>query len=416
MDNFRRLKAACYTTNICMSVVTNFSPLLFMTFRNMYGISFSLLGLLVLVNYVTQLSVDLIFSFFSHKFNIEKTVKFTPVLTAIGLVFYAVYPFVFPNSVYVGLIIGTVIFAASGGLGEVLISPVIAAIPSDNPDREMSKLHSIYAWGVVILIAIATVFLQLFGFEKWQYLALVLAVVPLVACALFAGTKVPVAPSNEKGNGAFDLIKDKRLWLCVIAIFLGGAAECTMAQWSSGYLEKSLGISKVYGDIFGVAFFALALGLGRTLYAKFGKNLEKFLLFGAIGAFVCYLVAALSPLAIFGLIACGLTGFCVSMLWPGSLIVSGEYFPKGGVFIFAMMAAGGDLGASVGPQLVGSITDAVIANPSSVSLANQLQITIESLGLKVGMLVGALFPLIAIFIYAIILKLKKKQEKTESAK
>ena len=83
-----------------MSVVTNFSPLLFMTFRNMYGISFSLLGLLVLVNYVTQLSVDLIFSFFSHKFNIEKTVKFTPVLTAIGLVFYAVYPFVFPNSVY----------------------------------------------------------------------------------------------------------------------------------------------------------------------------------------------------------------------------------------------------------------------------------------------------------------------------
>ena len=48
-----------------MSICGNISPLLFLTFRNLYDISYSLLGFLVLVNFFTQLIVDLVFSFFS---------------------------------------------------------------------------------------------------------------------------------------------------------------------------------------------------------------------------------------------------------------------------------------------------------------------------------------------------------------
>ena len=92
---YARLKLACYTTNASMSVVASLSPVLFLTFHNLYGISYSLLGTLVLINFVTQLTVDLIFSFFSHKFNIEKTVKFTPILTVLGLWVYALWPLFF---------------------------------------------------------------------------------------------------------------------------------------------------------------------------------------------------------------------------------------------------------------------------------------------------------------------------------
>ena len=74
-SDYKRLKYACYTTNVSMSVVGNISPILFLTFHNLYGISYSLLGLLVLINFITQLSIDLIFSFFSHKFNIPLAVK-----------------------------------------------------------------------------------------------------------------------------------------------------------------------------------------------------------------------------------------------------------------------------------------------------------------------------------------------------
>ena len=394
-----RLKYACYTTNISMSIVGNLSPVLFLTFRSLYGISYSLLGLLVLINFVTQLTVDLIFSFFSHKFNISKAVKLTPVLTVAGLLIYALWPFVFPQSVYIGLVIGTVIFSASGGFVEVLISPVIAALPSEDPDREMSKLHSVYAWGVVAVIIISTLFMLWAGKENWQWLALLFAIVPLVATVLFAGAEIPRMETPQKVSGVLHLLKNKGLWVCVFAIFLGGAAECTMAQWSSGYLEQALGIPKVWGDVFGVALFAAMLGMGRTLYAKIGRDIDRVLFFGAVGAAICYLTAAVSNIAVVGLFACALTGFCTSMLWPGNLIVASERFPAGGVFIYAMMAAGGDLGASVAPWLVGIITDAVIADPAALETALRLGLLPEQLGMKLGMLAGMLFPLIAIPLY-----------------
>ena len=168
MSNIKRLKAACYGTNISMSVVATLSPLLFLTFRTLYGISYSLLGALVLINFFTQLIIDLIFSFFSYKIDMQKAVKFTPFLAVVGLVFYGIWPFFMPNHIYIGLVIGTVLFSAASGFAEVLISPVIAAIPSPDPDREMSKLHSVYAWGVVGVVIYCTLFLFLFGQESWQ--------------------------------------------------------------------------------------------------------------------------------------------------------------------------------------------------------------------------------------------------------
>ena len=146
------------------------------------------------------------------------------------------------------------------------------------------------------------------------------------------------------------------------------------------------------------------LGLGRTLYAKAGRNIGRVILVGAVGATVCYLTAALFDNAFIGLLSCALCGFCVSMLWPGNLVVATDRFPKGGVFIFAMMAAGGDLGASIGPQLVGIVTDTVIASEKALTLASSLGISAEQLGMKAGMLSGMLFPLAAIPLYYIMNK------------
>ena len=218
--SFGRLKTACYLSNISMSVVGNLPPLLFLTFRSLYGISFSLLGLLILINFVTQLTIDLIFSFFSHKFNISKTVKSIPILTILGLLVYSLWPVFLPQYAYAGLVTGTVIFSLSSGLVEVLLSPIIAALPADDPDREVSKLHSIYAWGVVAVILISTLYLLIFGGENWYYLTLLFALVPLGSAVLFAGSQLPPMESPQQTSGIATLFKTKGLWLCVIAIFL----------------------------------------------------------------------------------------------------------------------------------------------------------------------------------------------------
>lgn len=399
MDSkFNRLKYACYSTGVAMAAVANLSPLLFVTFRTLYGISYSLLGLLVLINFVTQLIVDLVFSFFSHKFDIPRVVKGSPVITAAGLLIYAVWPWLVPAHVYPGLVIGTVLFSVSCGLSEVFDSPIIAAIPAKDPDREMSKLHSCYAWGLVFVVVFSTLFLHFAGKERWQWLALLFMLIPLTSMLLFAGCHIPKIETPQQTSGALNLLRNRGVWLCVLAIFLGGAAECTMSQWSSGYLEQALGLPKLWGDIFGVALFSVMLGLGRSLYAKIGRNVGKVLTFGMLGATLCYFTAAVANLPLPGLLACAFSGLCTSMLWPGNLSVASDRFPEAGLFIYAIMAAGGDLGASVGPQLVGIVTDAVMAAPGITTLAGGLGLTGEQLGMKLGMLTGMLFPLAGIFV------------------
>ncbi|MBQ6895325.1 MAG: hypothetical protein IJN40_07515 [Clostridia bacterium] len=191
MKKYNRLKYACYTINISMAIVSNMPPLLFLIFRNEYNISFSFIGFLILVNFLTQLGIDLIFSFFSKYFNIPATVKSMPYITFAGLLIYSVWPVLFPQSASIGLCIGTAVFSASAGLAEVLISPIIASIPSDDLDREMSKLHSVYAWGVVPVILITTLFLCVFGSHNWQYIVYFFMLLPIVSVILFSKVTVP---------------------------------------------------------------------------------------------------------------------------------------------------------------------------------------------------------------------------------
>ena len=396
-NNYTLTKYGCYTTNVSMSIVAVLSPLLFLTFRQMYGISYTLLGLLVVINFSTQLIIDLIFTFFSRKFNIPKTVKYMPLITFAGLMIYGIFPWVFPQMAYMGIALGTIVFSVSAGLNEVLASPVVAAIPSDNPEREMSKLHSSYAWGVVAVVIISTLFLKIFGTTNWQYLALLWSVVPLGAFVMFKKAQFPeIANSEEKGKNS--KIFSFGVFLCLACIFLGGAAECTMTQWASGFIESALEIPKLWGDILGVAVFAVLLGSGRSLYAKYGKNVLNVMLWGMIGATVCYCIAGVSLNPLIGICACVVTGVCVSMLWPGTIICVGERYPEAGVAVYAFMAAGGDLGASVAPQLLGIISDKVSLSDFAVELSRVLNISPEQVGMRAGLLVSALFPLMGMFV------------------
>lgn len=401
---FKRTKHACYFTYLAMSSVFSLPPLLFMTFREMYGISYTLLGTLVLINFCTQLTVDLIFSFFTKYFNIHKTVKIMPLLTSAGLLIYAFVPLLFPQYAYTGLLVGTVIFSVAAGLCEVLLSPLVAALPSDNPDRDMSMLHSLYAYGVVGVIVISTVFLKLFGTENWMYLTMFWASLPILSFVLFSLSPIPEINLSQNTTPNAAKRKNTGLALCAICIFLGSAAENAMTNWISVYMETSLHIPKVIGDILGMATFAILLGLGRTAYAKYGKNISAILLFSMVGAAVCYLVAGVSANLIISMLACILTGLFTSMLWPGTLILMEEKFPNPGVAAYALMAAGGDFGGSVAPQLLGAVVDTVSASNWAAQLGATLSLSSEQIGMRVGMLTASIFPLLGVVLLIYIKK------------
>ncbi len=410
---YAKIKLACYSSNVTQAIVINLSPLLFITFRDTYGLTYSELGFLILVNFLSQLAIDLVFTLFSHRFNIPLTVKLMPIFSMLGLIIYGLSPFILGSELYIGLILGTVIFSAGSGLGEVLLSTIVGAIPAENPDREMSKLHSIYAWGSVFSVLATTLMIYAFGDKYWPLIPLIYALLPLCSFIMYLGAELPPMETPEKLSGALGMFKNLTVWICFGAIFFGSVAENIMSQWSSGFLERGLGISKLLGDILGVAGFALMLGIARTLYANIGKKIERVLLLGGLGAVTAFALCIFTNNPIIGIAACALAGLSTSMLWPGSLIVAAEKLPSAGVFIYAVMAAGGDLGASLGPQIVGIVTDAAMLSPTLLELAEKLSLTPDMLGMKLGFAVGALFPLVGIIIYAYLLRQKNKSIKAK---
>ena len=407
---FKRTKLACYMAYFTMSSIFCVPPLLFVTLRETYGISYTLLGTLVLTNFCTQLGIDLLFTFFTHLFNPKKIVRVMPLVTSLGLAVYALIPTFFPQIAYVGLLLGTVIFSVSAGLSEVLLSPTIAAIPSDNPQRDMSTLHSLYAFGVLTMVVLSTVFLKVFGTENWMILVLILASFPVISAVLFMLSPMPDMDASHQSADVKDTGRRAAgLALCVGCIFFGSCAENAMSNWISGYMENALHIDKALGDILGVAMFAVLLGIARICYGRFGKKILPVLLIGMIGSAVCYLTVAFSANTVLSLLACVLIGLFASMLWPGTLIMMEENIPCAGVTAFALMAAGGDLGAAVAPQLMGIVIDGVSAAPLASELSAKLSLTPEEIGLKAGMLVCALFPIVGTVIVCLCMRFFKKR-------
>jgi len=173
------------------------------------------------------------------------------------------------------------------------------------------------------------------------------------------------------------------LMICV------GASEATMTQWASAFTESALGVSKTVGDLAGPCMFAAFMGLARVFYGKKSEkiDLSKVMLFCGVMCVICYLLAALSPVSVLGLIGCALCGLAVGIMWPGTISISAKKCPRGGTAMFAFLALAGDLGAALGPVIVGNVADATGGD------------------LKTGLLFATIFP--ALLIVGIIVLIKK---------
>lgn len=393
--NYKKTLIACYLGFITQAITANFTPLLFLTFKATYNISFEQIAIIPLVFYLTQLLVDLVAAKLADKIGYRACVIGSQALSSIGLILMAILPDVLPSA-FIGILIAVVLYAIGSGLEEVLLSPIVEACPFENKEGMMSLLHSFYCWGAVGVILVSTLFFSIFGIENWKILTLIFALVPFLN--IFNFIACPIATLNEDGKSMTvrKLLRTPIFWLMILLMVCSGASEATMTQWTSAFTEEALGVSKTIGDLAGPCMFAMFMGITRMLHGKFSEkfDLGKAMLICAIMCAGCYLVASLSPLPIFGLIGCALCGLAVGIMWPGTISISSQNCPRGGTAMFAFLALAGDLGAAVSPTLVGSISDRVGGN------------------LKVGLLVATVFPIILV-IGLIILRCIRRNKKTD---
>ena len=386
--NYKKTLIACYLGFITQAISANFTPLLFLTFKGNYGISLEMIAVIPLVFYLTQLLVDLVAVKFADIIGYRACVIASQVVSALGLVLMAFLPDLLPNP-FVGIIISVVLYAIGSGLIEVLLSPIVESCPFENKAGVMSLLHSCYCWGAVGTILGSTLFFAIFGTEHWQILTLIWAAVPLVNTFNFFTCPIERLVEDGEGMRIGQLLRLPLFLLMILLMICVGASEATMTQWASAFTEAALGVSKTIGDLAGPCMFATFMGLSRVFYGKKGEkmDLSKIMLGCGVLAVACYLLAALSPISILGLIGCALCGLAVGIMWPGTISISAQKCPKGGTAMFAFLALAGDLGAAIGPSMVGTIADAVGGD------------------LKTGLLFATVFP--AILIFGLILLIKK---------
>ncbi len=392
---YRKTKLACYLGFITQAVAANFAPLLYLKFHKDYGISLGNIALISTVFFFTQLLIDLFCAKFVDRIGYRVSIVVSEVCSAAGLIGLAFLPDQLPNA-FTGILISVTVYAMGCGLIEVLVSPIIEACPFENKEATMSLLHSFYCWGSVGTIVISTAFFAVFGMDSWRWLAVLWALIPAYNIYNFA--TCPIVPIVEEGQGMGirQLGKRPLFWVSICLMVCAGASELAMAQWASAYAEAALGLSKTLGDLMGPCMFAVTMGISRIIFGKYGEklNLMRFMIGSGALCVACYLMASLSSDPVIGLIGCTLCGFSVGIMWPGTISISSKKFPTGGTAMFALLAMAGDLGGSIGPAVVGRVTQYAGDD------------------IRVGMGVGLVFPVVLIIMLLIMGRASVTAEKS----
>ena len=378
--NYKKTLVACYLGFVTQAITANFTPLLFLTFKNTYGIGFEKIALIPMVFYFTQLLIDFAAAKFVDKIGYRVCVVSSQVLSAAGLVLMAVLPELLPVP-FAGILIAVVLYAIGSGLVEVLVSPIVEACPFENKGGMMSLLHSFYCWGAVAVILGSTLFFTVFGIENWKILTVLWAIIPFWNAFNFMFCPIERLVEEDQRMRTSHLLKLPLFWLLILLMICAGASEASMAQWASAFTESAMGVSKTVGDLAGPCLFAVFMGISRIVYGKLSEKLDLTKTMLACGGVcvLCYLTASLSAMPIIGLAGCALCGVSVGIMWPGTISISSQKCPRGGTAMFAFLALAGDLGATVSPSLVGGISNMAGGN------------------LKAGLFAATAFPLLLIF-------------------
>ena len=390
--NYRKTLLACYLGFITQAIAANFAPLLFLTFKDTYGIPLEKIALIPTVFYLTQLLIDFAATKFVDKIGYRVCVVVSQVVSAAGLMLLAVLPELFPSP-FIGILIAVIFYAMGSGLIEVLISPIVEACPFENKDGMMSLLHSFYCWGAVGVIFGSTLFFAIFGVANWQILTIIWALVPLYNTFNFIVCPIERLVEDGKSMRISELLRLPLFWLLVLLMVCSGASEASMAQWASAFTESAIGVSKTVGDLAGPCLFAVLMGMSRVFYSKMSESLDLAKTMLACGALCvsCYLLASLSSLSIIELAGCALCGLSVGIMWPGTISISAQKCPTGGTAMFAFLALAGDIGATAGPVVVGRFSGMAGGN------------------LKIGLLSATTFPVVLIFVLYILKRMVKKE-------
>ena len=404
-QNLKSTKKACYLGYVIQAVVNNLASLFFVIFSaEPFNLSEEELGRLIFINFISQLIIDFLSIYIVPKFGYRKCVVVAQASSALGFIMLGILPNIMPP--FIGLVVAILFLAIGSGFIEVLVSPIIEALPEDDKAGNMSFLHSFYCWGQAATVLITTFLLHIIGKQNWFYLPFLWSVLPIINTFLFA--RVPILELQGDKEHKFSLSslkKQKSFYLFLFLMFSAGASELAIVQWSSYFIDIGLNVEKWLGDIIGPCLFAILMGIGRVCFAIFGKKFKTTAVIAAMALLcsICYLLVAFSGNAILTVVACAFCGLSVSVMWPGVFSLAAERFPESGSSLFSILAMFGDLGCAIGPWILGIIADVTQKNGMADVFADVVGASSGSTGIQLGFLITAIVPFLMFLFLSLVL-------------
>ena len=346
----------CYAGMVCLAIAVNLMPIFLATVRVELGVKIPLtdeqLGRISAITFAGLVGGILVTGPLADRWGGKPFSVLGTLLIGVGLGLLGFSPG------YLMVLVAVFIMGLGAGILDMVLSPIVAVLQPGNRGTALNWLHSFYGIGTVITVVMGTLALR--SGVGWRPISLALVTVPLVVALGFANLDLPPLVSEKHGRrtSLSELCGNSSFLAITTAIFLGGALELGMAQWLPAYAEMSLGFSKWTGSVSLLAFSA-AMAVGRIFAGLIGRRVDpvKLMLSCCWTSVVLFLLACFAPWPAVALAASVGVGLAGSYLWPTTLGVAADRFPRGGASMFGLPAAFGNLGGILMPWLVGVIAD-----------------------------------------------------------
>lgn len=278
-------------------------------------------------------------------------------LLAAGMFLYAwapSYPVVLAAMVFVGI---------GGGLLEALINPLVQDLHPGDSGRYLNVVNAFFSIGV--LLTVMTVGELLSWGIHWRSVLIGLGIIYFLISVFFMMSsrhahRTGQIPDNSYENPihhARGLLKKKRFWVFVLAMFCGGGVEAAYTFWTASYIQLFYDTLPRAGAL-GTALFAGGMIAGR-LGSGFIKqeNLHKLILISAAGGLVFsmgfFFIQSLAVLMVLLFFA----GLAVACFWPSIQSYAADRIEGDSTMLFILLSTAGIPGFSMIVWIMGFLGD-----------------------------------------------------------
>ena len=260
------------------------------------------------------------------------------------------------------------------GICEGLATPFVQDLHPDEPERYVSFGHAF--WPAGIILSVFCISGALACGTAWQIPAAVSGTLTMLTALGFCwkekkGREYPESANKLRIRDILQytgaIVREKRFWLCCLAMFFGAGAEFGLTFWSAAYIQLNFQTSAFVAGL-GTGAIALGMFLGRTGfgYISTPRNLRYILLFSALGTIpVSLLLVFLEPgmlpeWATFTLlfILLFLAGIGIAPYWPTSQVYGVTNLPHcDSTLLYIYYSTVGVPGAGIFSWLMGAAGD-----------------------------------------------------------